>query len=70
MSDLNPFITGYQWGDHNQFIGEYTFPNNLDQDAIHMPPRTTLVRVPSPIPSGTEPIWNGTVWTFETIQPL
>ena len=40
-------ITGYQWGNQNRFIGEYTIINNLDKDDIHLPPNTTLIPVPT-----------------------
>lgn len=39
MEDL---ITGYQYGDDFRFAGPYAFPNNKDQEAVHLPPRTTL----------------------------
>lgn len=51
-------ITGYQWGDTGAFIGIYEFPNNLDQNKIHMPPKTTLIEPPSGIASGQEAAWD------------
>ena len=47
MSIENKLIDGYQFGEHNQFIGVYQFPNNLDKEEIHLPPNTTLVSPPN-----------------------
>jgi len=54
--------TGYQWGTHNQYIGEYQIVHQEDQP-IHMPPHTTLIAPPT-IPEGQEAIWNGEAWTL------
>jgi hypothetical protein len=51
-------ITGYQWGDDGSFIGPYAFPNNLDQEAIHLPPCTTLIAPPTDVPAGMEAAWD------------
>jgi len=52
MTDVLPgcekkMLTGYQYGDDMTFTCVYLFPNNEDQPAIHMPPRTTLVAPPA-----------------------
>ena len=57
MSVENINIIGYQFGEYNQFIGEYSFPNNMDKDEIHLPNNTTLVKPPK-IKDGFEAIWN------------
>ena len=56
-------ITGYQYGNHNQFIGVYEFPNNLDKEEIHMPPNTVLIKPPD-APQGYEAIWGNGQWTL------
>lgn len=58
---MDKIITGYQYGEENQFIGEYRFENNLDRDEIYMPPKTTLVAPPE-IPEGMRAIWDGASW--------
>jgi len=47
-------ITGYQWGDDMSYIGTYQFVRNLDQMAVHMPPRTTLQEPPTGLVRGKE----------------
>lgn len=47
-------ITGYQWGDDMSYIGAYQFERNLDQMAIHLPPRTTLQPPPAGLAIGKE----------------
>jgi len=59
------FITGYQYGDKNQYIGEYQFPNNLDQDSIHMPLNTTLIE--PPVEAGKQAFWDGEKWNLQDI---
>ena len=61
---MKKIITGYQYGDENQFIGQYEFENNLDQEKIHLPPRTTLVAPPE-IPQYKRAIWDGKKWNIE-----
>ena len=56
MSDDH--ITGYQWGDGNRYIGPYDFPANIDQYAIHLPPRTTMTAPPKEIPPGQVAVWD------------
>jgi hypothetical protein len=46
-------ITGYQYGDQFQLIGSYDFPDNEDQEAVHLPPRTTLKKPPQVVPEGS-----------------
>ena len=46
MSKEHPMITGYQWGRDNRYIGSYEFEKNGDQEAVHMPPKTTLIEPP------------------------
>lgn len=62
-------ITGYQWMVNGKYGGEYQFPNNKDQEEIHMPPRTTLIKPPEEVQS-KEIYWTGTKWDFRPItQP-
>lgn len=64
-------ITGYQFGpERGEFRGEYSFPNNLDKEKIHLPPFTTLVPPPENVPSGMHPCWNGEKWTIEVDNDL
>jgi hypothetical protein len=62
-------ITGYQWGDRNQFIGTYTFDNNQDKDDIHLPPKTTLIAPPPVVADGYELVWNVSEWLLRVKQP-
>ena len=40
-------VTGYQWSPVTlKYICKYEFPRNLDKDAIHLAPFTTLVQPP------------------------
>jgi len=52
----NPTVTGYQWGEGFRYIGPYTFEKNGDQEAIHMPPNTTLIEPPE-VPPGKYAVW-------------
>lgn len=47
-------VTGYQYGDDYSYTGTYTFPDNLDQVATHLPPHTTLLAPPMGLPAGQE----------------
>ena len=47
-------LLGYQWGDDNSFIGTYAFPNNRDQETVHLPPKTTLIAPPMNLAVGIE----------------
>lgn len=58
-------VTGYQYGDNLSFIGIYTFPDNGDQVAAHMPPRTTLLAPPLGLDAGTEAAFNTETGTWE-----
>lgn len=40
-------IKGFQYDPKTgRYVGEYDFPNNMDQEEIHLPPNTTLERPP------------------------
>ena len=60
-------VTGYQYGDDNGFIGEYSFENNRDKDAIHLPPRTTLQAPPRNLPVDQEAAWDGNTWVIRKV---
>lgn len=61
---MEEIITGYQWGDDNTFIGEYIFPNNLDKEDIHLPPRTTLIAPPKTTNKQVAS-WDGEKWILQ-----
>lgn len=62
---MEQMITGYQWSPvDGKYIGEYVFPNNADQEKIHMPPFTTLEKPPE-IPEGSCAFWRNDVWVVE-----
>ena len=48
------FLTGYQWGADLSYIGSYQFPANMDQEAVHLPPNTTLQAPPAGLAVGKE----------------
>lgn len=49
---MEDMITGYQYGDDFRFTGPYPFPNNKDQEAVRLPPRTTLQAPPEVTAAG------------------
>ena len=56
-------ILGYQYSPTTgKFIGQYWFPNNKDQAAIHMPPNTTLIAPPVDVPATMSVYWSGQQW--------
>lgn len=60
---MNEIITGYQWSPVSMlYIGIYQFPNNLDQEKVHMPPWTTLTAPPKFDAKTQIPRWDGTSW--------
>ena len=61
---MQTFVTGYQYGTRNQFVGEYKFETHADFEP-HMPPNTVLVEPPKDIPDGQEAIWTDTVWSLK-----
>lgn len=60
---MQTFVTGYQYGVNNQFIGQYIFETHADFEP-HLPPNTVLVAPPE-IPEGMEAIWSGETWTLQ-----
>lgn len=48
------YLTGHQWGADMSYIGIYSFPENMDQEAVHLPPNTTLKAPPTGLPVGKE----------------
>lgn len=54
---MQEYITGYYYGNNYQYIGPFTFHNNLDKEEVHVPPMVTLVKPPE----STDilcPFWN------------
>lgn len=49
---MEKMITGYQYGDDFRFAGPYKFPDNKDQEAVHLPPATTLKEPPKNLAPG------------------
>lgn len=62
-------ITGYQWGEFNQYIGPYEFPSEKEGNDIKLAPRTTLIAPPSDIPEGKEAAWYNNNWIIRDIDP-
>ena len=60
-------LTGYQWGENGNYIGPYSFDNNLDKEAIHLPPRTTLTPPPN-VAIDQEAVWNGKEWQVRRLS--
>ena len=65
---VEQYIIGYQWGTHGQFIGAYSFPNNMDKEDIHFPPNTTLISPLTECPVDSEIAWNGESWEIRRAQ--
>jgi hypothetical protein len=60
-------IVGYQYSpDTFAFIGEYSFPDNLDKEETHLPPYTTLTPPPT-AGSGERAFWRDGAWVLETV---
>lgn len=58
-------IIGYQFSPiDGKFVGEYEFPNNLDQEGIHLPPFTTLDATP-PAKEGYDIFRVGDEWVYQ-----
>lgn len=56
-------ILGYQHSPvTGKFIGEYWFPNNQDQEAVVLPPNTTLTAPPVDVPKMMSAYWSGDRW--------
>lgn len=62
---MDTIITGYQYSPESfKYIGEYKFPNNLDQEAIHLPPFTVLEKPPET--SGSDAaFWEDGQWVVK-----
>lgn len=61
---MQTFVTGYQYGSRNQFVGEYKFETHADFEP-HLPPNTVLVEPPKDVPEGKEAVWDGEGWKLE-----
>ncbi|PRC90978.1 hypothetical protein [Solimicrobium silvestre] len=61
-------ITGYQYGDYGNFIGEYQFEKNRDKEEIHCPPRTTLIPPPTDLPADKETVFDGEKWIIRNLE--
>lgn len=58
-------VIGFQYDPKTgRYIGEYEFPNNLDQEAIHVPPHTTLER--PPVAEGKVAVMVDGVWQLQS----
>lgn len=60
---MSKFVTGYQYGTDNQFIGEYSIPAYDEIDLV-LPPNTTLIKPPV-ASDQQEAIWNGKKWNLK-----
>lgn len=64
---MEKMITGYQYSPADgRFIGEYEFPNNKDQEEIHVPPNTTMEAPPACDP-GAAPYWQNGFWVIRAL---
>jgi hypothetical protein len=61
-------ITGYQYGDHGNFIGEYQFEKNLDKEEVHCPPCTTLLAPPTDLSIDQEAYFDGEQWQVRLLS--
>jgi hypothetical protein len=66
---MQTFVTGYQYGNRNQFVGQYVFETHADFEP-HIPPNTVLVDPPKNIPEGQEAIWMGEQWILQTVPEI
>lgn len=63
---MNKTITGYQYSPTDgHFTSEYSFPNNMDKEEIHLPPFTTLTAPPRDVPIGMWAVRKGEAWVLE-----
>jgi hypothetical protein len=67
-SNVPTLITGYQYGDNGQFIGEYRFEKNRDKEEIHCPPCTTLQPPPTNLPVDEEAYFDGKQWQVRRLS--
>ena len=56
-------ITSYHYMANGHYSGIYTFPQHKDQDPIHMPPNTTLIKPPVVLDTQTA-VWDGAKWSI------
>lgn len=60
-------IIGYQYSPKDgKYIGVYAFPNNLDQDDVHLPPFTILEAPPAP-KEGFDIFRVDNKWTYQPV---
>jgi hypothetical protein len=60
---MGTFVTGYQYGDRNQFIGTYKFELYGEFEPRHSPNLT--LTAPPQTPEGQEAIWTGIDWVLK-----
>ena len=62
---MENLIKGYQYNPKTgRYMGEYEFPNNMDQEEVHLPPNTTLV-APSVVGIGQIAVFKNGSWFLE-----